>query len=53
MKEEVKTSLALQAHRDEWKKIERMITIDGWTDKRTMINFLVNNQRELFMKSVE
>ena len=43
LKEEVaNTSLALQSHRDKWKKMGCMT--DGWTDKkrRTIINFLVN-----------
>ena len=57
LKEEVQnTFLALQAYRDEWKKIGCTTMIDGWTDKkrRTIINFLVNNPKgTVFLKSID
>ena len=57
LKEEVtNTSLALQSHRDEWKKTGCTIMIDGWTDKkrRTIINFLVNSPKgTVFLKSID
>jgi len=57
LKEEVtNTSLALQSHRDEWKKMGYTIMNDGWTDKkrRAIINFLVNNPKEtVFLKSID
>jgi len=44
LKEEVKnTSLALQAHKDEWDNTGCTIMTDGWTGKkRRTINFLEN-----------
>jgi len=57
LKEEVQnTSLALQAHREEWKKTGCTIMTDGWTDKkrRTIINFLVNSPKgTMFLKSID
>jgi len=57
LKEEVaNTSLALQAHRDEWKKMGCTIMIDGWMDKkrRTIINFLVNSPKgTVFLKFID
>jgi len=56
LKEEVtNTSLALQSHKDKWKKTGCTIMIDGWTDKKrwTIINFLVNNPKGIvFLKSI-
>jgi len=56
LKEEVtNTSLALQVHRDEWKKTGCKIMIDGWTDKkrRKIINFLVKSTKgTVFLKSI-
>jgi len=51
LKEEVtNTSLSLQSHKDEWKKMGCTIMIDGWTDKkrRKIINFLVNSPKETY-----
>ena len=57
LKEEVtNTSLALQSHRDEWKKMGCTIMTDGWTDKKrkTIINFLVNSPKgTVFLKSID
>jgi len=49
------TLLALQVHRDEWKKTECTIMIVGWTDKkrRTIINFMVKSTKgTVFLKSI-
>jgi len=57
LKEDVQnTSLALQAHRDEWKKTGCTIMTDGWTSKkrRTIINFLVNSPKgTVILKSID
>jgi len=57
LKEEAKnTSLALQAHRDEWKKTTCTVITDSWTDKkrRIVINFLVKCPKGIvFLKLID